>query len=88
MKVYKTLLHIWIATASVAAFFLGWIGLAHSPKPIQPQSAASTNTTTSLDPLPAMPSLGQIQQGSASVSTFRASSQTFAARPVFRSRGS
>jgi hypothetical protein len=88
MKIYKTLLHVWIAMASVAAFFLGWIGLAHSPKPLQPQSSASTNTTVSLDPLLAMPSLSEIQQGSAAVSTFRASSQTFASRPVFRSRGS
>lgn len=88
MKIYKTLLHVWIALASVAAFFLGWIGLAHSPKPLQPGSAASTNTTVSLDPLPAMPTLGEVQQGSATVSSLRSSSQTFASRPVFRSRGS
>ena len=38
MKITKTLLHVWIALASVAAFFLGWIGLAHSPKPIDRKS--------------------------------------------------
>jgi len=86
MKITKTLLHVWIALASVAAFFLGWIGLAHSPKPIQPQTA--TNTTTTLAPLPAMPSLSQIQERSVTASPFLASSRSASSRPVFRSRGS
>lgn len=88
MKLYKNLLRIWIAIGSVAAFAVGWIGLAHAPKPIQSQSStAATTTSTQLDPLPAMPSLSQIQQQSVSPAPLFSSSQV-SSQPVFRSRGS
>jgi hypothetical protein len=88
MKTYKTLLRIWITLASTAAFLIGWIGLAHSPKPVQAQSASSANSTTTLDPLPPMPSLDQVQQSNTVVSPFVSSSHSSFSRPVFRSRGS
>jgi len=91
MQIYKTLLHIWITLASIAAFLIGWVGLAHAPKPLQPQSAASTDTTTTttLAPLPPMPSLSQVQQGNnTAFSPFVASSQSVSRRHVFRSSGS
>jgi len=88
MKIYKNFLRIWITLASTAAFLIGWIGLAHSPKPVQAQSASSTNTSTTLAPLPPMPSLSQVQQNNTVVSPFVSSSQSSFSRPVFRSRGS
>jgi hypothetical protein len=91
MKIYKNILHIWIALASVLAFALGWIGLAHSPKPVQAKSSSTTTTTitTQLQPLPPMPSLSQVQQNSVpQVQDFSSvQTQTFS-RPTFRSSGS
>ena len=53
MKIYKNILRFWIGFASLIAFGLGWIGLAHSPKPVQPQSS-STNTTITTSRIVAM----------------------------------
>jgi hypothetical protein len=93
MQLYKNLLRIWIAIASVIAFVLGWIGLAHSPKPIQNSSASTTTTTTTtttaqLAPLPPMPSISQVQQDSFVPAPFVSSPQISNAAPVFRGRGS
>jgi hypothetical protein len=40
MKIYRKVLRFWIAIASVVTFLGGWVILAHSPKPVQPQSNA------------------------------------------------
>jgi hypothetical protein len=37
MKIFRKLLRYWIAIASVLSFLSGWVILAHSPKPVQPQ---------------------------------------------------
>jgi hypothetical protein len=91
MKIYKNILRVWIGFASLIAFGLGWIGLAHSPKPVQPQSSSTTTntiTTTQLQPLPPMPSISQVQQSSfVPVAPSTSSVQSFS-RPVFRGRGS
>ncbi len=39
MKIFRKILRYWIAIASVLSFLGGWVILAHSPKPVQPQSA-------------------------------------------------
>ena len=89
MKTYKNILRLWIGFASIVAFGLGWIGLAHSPKPIQPQSSNTTSTTTTqLQPLPPMPSLSDVQQSGFSVSIPSNSNVQSFAQPVFRSGGS
>ncbi len=45
MKIYRKVLRFWIAIASIFTFLGGWVILAHSPKPVQPQtnSVQSTN---------------------------------------------
>jgi hypothetical protein len=52
MKLYKTLLHTWIALMSVLTFLGGWAMLAHSRKPIQTTSQSSS--AVSLAPLPTL----------------------------------
>ena len=38
MKPFRKLLRYWIAIASVFSFLVGWVILAHSPKPVSLQS--------------------------------------------------
>ncbi len=52
MKTYKKILHLWIAFVSVLSFLVGWVMLAHSPKPIQPSQ--NQNNLTSFAPLPTL----------------------------------
>jgi hypothetical protein len=54
MKFFRKLLRYWIAVASVLSFLGGWVILAHSPKPVQLQSATSVQPT-------ALPDLPPIQ---------------------------
>jgi hypothetical protein len=51
MKLLKLGLRFWITLTSIFSFLVGWILLAHSPKP-----AASTNTSASpaVTPLPTL----------------------------------
>lgn len=51
MKPTKIILRYWFALTSVLSFVGGWIILAHSPKPINPNSGSSS----SLAPLPTLP---------------------------------
>ncbi len=39
MKLFRFALNIWITIASLVSFLLGWVFLAHAPKPVQPQQA-------------------------------------------------
>jgi len=59
MNAFKKNLHIWITTATMAAFLTGWGFLAHAPKLAATQSAgnASTQTVTSNSPLQALQNL-------------------------------
>ena len=56
MKLFRKLLRYWIGIASVLSFLGGWIILAHSPKPVQAQSASASSV-----PPVALPSLPAIQ---------------------------
>jgi hypothetical protein len=42
MKLFRKLLRYWIAIASVLSFLGGWVILAHSPKPVQPETLQQT----------------------------------------------
>jgi hypothetical protein len=51
MKIFRKILRYWIGLASVLSFLGGWVILAHSPKPVQPQSASSVQPAA----LPGLP---------------------------------
>ena len=53
MKLLKFGLHFWITVTSMLSFLVGWIMLAHSPKPRQANSSIQNNVTQipTLEPL-------------------------------------
>ena len=90
MKVFRKVLRYWIAIASVLSFLGGWVILAHSPKPVQPQALASQFSK-------ALPALPPIQAYGSSVNNnglgffsnnAPAASQPSAGMPRLRTRGS
>jgi hypothetical protein len=90
MKPFRKILRFWIAIASVLSFLGGWVILAHSPKPVQPQSL-------SIQPSAALPALPPIQAYGGNVNNngpsffsnnSQAAPQTSLGMPTFRTRGS
>jgi hypothetical protein len=56
-KLTKTLLHLWISLASLAAFALGWAFIAHAQKPAPleaPQVQVSVPAPSALQPVPSL----------------------------------
>jgi len=60
VKLFKFGLHLWIALTSVISFLIGWIVLAHAPKPVQAQSYSSATSSSSVTVAP-LPTLVPIQ---------------------------
>jgi len=62
MKFFKFGIHLWITMISFFSFLLGWIILAHAPKPVQLNSASSQTSLTAplptLEPLASIPGFG------------------------------
>jgi hypothetical protein len=56
MRLIKFGLHFWIALTSIISFLMGWIMLAHSPKPVETGARASSSAASlpTLSPLPAL----------------------------------
>lgn len=100
MKLFKFGLRIWIMLTSVMSFLMGWIMIAHAPKPIQPGSSVSANVANipTLAPLPNLDNgniqnSGNLFQGSPfsvqpSVQQPFQSSNNFSSMPAFRTGGS
>ncbi len=58
MKLFRFALNIWITLASLLSFLLGWVALAHSPKPVQHTQAQPPAISS-----PALPTLTPLQLG-------------------------
>jgi hypothetical protein len=101
VRIFKFGLHLWIMLTSVLSFLLGWIMLAHAPKPVQNVSSPSTFVT----PLPTLAPLPNIGSGNdqnsgnflqSSPFSLQPSNNNFnsnnnfapAPRPLFRTGGS
>ena len=91
MKLFRFALNIWITLASVLSFLLGWVALAHSPKPVQPAQVQIVSPAA----LPTLIPLQDLQSGVSTdngVQTFQVQPSTSyfnsAPAPVFRSSGS
>ncbi len=83
MKILKLSLRLWISIASLFSFMVGWIMLAHSPKPSQP-SASPQSVVTPLPTLePLQPLNSDDNSGGIQNQQFFFDNQ---AQPVFRSR--
>jgi hypothetical protein len=100
MKLFKFGLRLWIMLISVMSFLMGWIMIAHAPKPIQ-SSAPSTFNATPIPTLAPLPNadtgiiqnngnLFQSPQLSVQplIQALPQSSNNFAPAPIFRTSGS
>lgn len=54
MKIFRFAMNTWITAASILSFLLGWVALAHAPKPVQ-------NIQTPAASSPAIPTLVPLQ---------------------------
>lgn len=90
MKLFRKILRFWIALASLLTFLGGWIILAHSPKPVQPQLV----TVQSLATLPPIQAYGSNVNNnglgffSNNAPANPQSNQPSAGMPTLRTRGS
>lgn len=80
MKFWKSVIRIWFTLASLASFLVGWVVLAHAPKPNQ-FNPSDIPSMPKLDPVP---SLNQVMLSGQSQSFIRTNQR----RVVLRSGGS
>jgi len=60
VKIYRKAIRVWITLVSLASFAVGWIVLAHSPKPNQ----FKASDVQAMPALPPIPSIEQLSSGS------------------------
>ena len=53
MKIWKNLIRVWLTIISLISFLVGWVVLAHAPKPNQ-FNPASVPPAPKLDPVPSL----------------------------------
>jgi|WetSurMetagenome_2_1015567.scaffolds.fasta_scaffold1306639_2 hypothetical protein len=85
MKIFQKSLRVWIATASVAGFFGGWVLLAHAPKP---GPVAQDASQIELAPVPTLAPIPSIQGQNRNFQQFSVAPQTRQTLPRFRTGGS
>ncbi len=90
MKLFRFGLNIWITFISILSFLVGWVTLAHSPKPIQPSSQSQA---VNMAPLPTLTPLDspQFSGNNGSQQNFQVSPNSgfsSAPQPIFRTGGS
>ena len=94
MRLFRFALNTWITIASIGSFLVGWVALAHAPKPVQ---HTQQTTITNAAPLPTLTPLQNLQfgqGGSSSFQSFQAPSGGFnnafnsSPQPLFRTGGS
>jgi hypothetical protein len=85
MKIFQKSLRVWIATASVAGFFGGWVLLAHAPKPAP---TTQSSTQVELAPVPTLAPIPSIQRQNRNFQQFSVAPQTRQTLPRFRTGGS
>ena len=88
MKLFRKLLRYWMAIASVLSFLLGWVILAHSPKPV-PTVTVQPAVLPNLPPIQAYSSTGNNNNGLGFFSnTAPANTQPSQGMPLLTTRGS
>jgi hypothetical protein len=85
MKIFQKSLRVWIATASVAGFFGGWVLLSHAPKPAP---VIQSSSQVELSPVPTLAPIPSIQTQNRNFQQFSVAPQTRQTLPRFRTGGS
>ena len=85
MKIFQKSLRVWIATASVAGFFGGWVLLAHAPKPAP---VIQSSSPVDLSPVPTLAPIPSLQRQNRNFQQFSLAPQTRQVLPRFRTGGS
>jgi hypothetical protein len=92
LKAVKTVLRFWIALTATGSFLAGWALFAHSPKPVQPNSGATSQAAPppTLAPLPPLDLSGNSGSGGfqSQMFNFQRQSSLFAQAPLLRTGGS
>jgi hypothetical protein len=88
MKPLKSLIRVWIASASVAGFVGGWAFLAHAGKPAPLTSASPA--AMQLSPLPTLKPLPPLEGFASNLQSLPLMPQTRSGRsfPLLRTSGS
>lgn len=86
MKLWKNLIRIWLTLISLISFLVGWVVLAHAPKPNQ-FNPANGPAAPKLDPVPSIDQLVPAD-GSRSQIFVNPSQPRQQRMPVLRSGGS
>jgi hypothetical protein len=84
MKPWKILIRIWLTLASLISFLIGWVVLAHAPKPNQ-FHASNVPAAPKLDPVP---SLNQVMNSSGGQTQNFMQIRPVQRSPMLRSGGS
>ncbi len=92
MKLFRFALNIWITIASVLSFLIGWVVLAHSPKPVQ-NTSTSQSPVVNVTPLPTLTPMQNFQfGGNNNLQNFQVQApspvQNIMPQPLFRTGGS
>jgi len=85
-KITKSIIHVWVSLASMAAFMFGWAIFAHTEKPaplIVQQPPSMQLEVPSLEPIPSIDEL--VQSSSQSMQIFQKPASSL---PRLRARGS
>ncbi len=92
MKLWKNLIRIWLTLVSLASFLVGWVVIAHAPKPGQFQPAnvlpANVPAMPKLDPVPSLDQVMNSDQSQTQNFFQLQSAQPITRSPVLRSGGS
>ena len=80
MKFWKSVIRLWFTLASLASFLIGWVVLAHAPKP-NPFNPSSVPSMPKLNPVP---SLNDVMFSGQSASIFRSNQSSV----ILRTSGS
>lgn len=60
MRPMRVALRFWLAVSSVLSFLVGWMMLAHAPKPVQSGSPSASAPSAALVPLPTLEPLAPL----------------------------